>query len=138
MSTRPQFNPYIVIPNALAQPANTGSMAANIISAPTIVQKLSMISYQASWAGTTPVGTISVQLSNDFSLNADGSIHNAGTWTTMTFNYNGSPATSVPVTGNTGNGMIDIDATGAYAIRLVYTAGSGTGTLQVTIAAKVS
>ena len=84
MSTRPQFSPYIVIPNALASPANTGDMSSSITSAPTIVQKLSMISYQASWAGTTPVGTISVQLSNDFSLNADGTVHNAGTWTTMT------------------------------------------------------
>lgn len=138
MATRPQFNPYVVIPNARALPANSSLMTGNIISAPTIVQKLSMISYQAVWAGTAPVGTISIELSNNYALNVDGSVQNAGTWTTMTFLYNGSPVTSVPVSGNSGDGMIDIDATGAYAIRLIYTFTSGTGNLTVTIAAKVS
>lgn len=138
MATRPQFNPYIVIPNAAASPANTGSMAANIFSKPTIIQKLSMISYQAEWTGTTPIGAASVEVSNNYSLNPDGSVKNAGTWTTMTFQYNGTAVTSVPITGNAGNGFFDIDATGSYAMRFVYTATSGTGTLQVTINAKVA
>ncbi len=97
-----------------------------------------MISYQLVWAGTTPIGAASVEVSNDFSLNPDGTIKVAGTWTTMPFNLNGTTVTSIPITGNSGSGFIDIDATGAYAMRLVYTATSGVGTLAVTINAKVA
>jgi len=140
MSHRPQFDPYVVIPNASANPANTGSMAADIISAPTIIQKLSMVNYQAVWSGTSPVGTASVQVSNDYSLNPDGSVRNAGNWSTLPFldGSTGLVVSSVPVTGNSGNGVFDIDTIGGYALRFVYTAISGTGTLQVTISAKVS
>lgn len=124
MSSRPQFTPYSVITN--------GSMAGNITSAVTIVQKLSMISYDVSWVGTTPVGVMSVQVSNTYSQNADGTVRNAGNWTTLTLS---TPAT---VSGNTGNGFIDVDATGAFAMRLVYTRTSGTGTMNATISAKVA
>lgn len=138
MTYRPQVSPEIVIPNAAASPASTGSMATSINGAPTIVQKLSMISYQFLWSGTSPVGAVSVQFSNDFSLNSNGTVKNAGTWTTATLNYQGSPVTSIAISGNSGNGMIDIDATGVFAVRPVYTATSGVGTLQVTVCGKVS
>lgn len=124
MSSRPQFNPFPVITN--------GSMAGNIISAVTIVQKLSMISYDISWVGTAPVGAMSVQVSNSYSQNADGTVRNAGSWTTLVLS---APA---PVSGNTGNGFIDVDATGAFAIRLVYTRTSGTGVMNAIINAKVA
>lgn len=122
--SRPQFTPYPVILN--------GDMAGNITSAVTIIQKLSMISYDVSWIGSTPIGVMSVQVSNSYSQNADGTVRNAGNWTTLTL------STSAPVSGATGNGFIDIDATGAYAIRLVYTRTSGTGTMNAIIDAKVS
>lgn len=124
MSSRPQFNPYPVVVN--------GDMSASITSAVTIIQKLSQISYDISWSGSAPSGSISVQVSNTYSQNADGSVKNAGNWTSLTL------SSSTTVSGNTGSGFIDIDATGAYAIRLVYTPISGTGLLQATIAAKVS
>lgn len=130
MSSRPQFNPYSVITN--------GSMAGNLTSTPTIIQKLSMISYAFSWAGTAPVGTVSVQVSNDYELNPAGAVENAGTWNTLTVSYNGSSVTTIPVTGNSGSGLVDVVATGAYAIRAIYTAGSGTGVLQCVVAGKVS
>ena len=130
MSSRPQFSPESVITN--------GDMSGNLISLPTIIQKLSMISYGLSWAGSTPVGTVSVQVSNDYALDPSGVVKNAGTWNTITLQYNGITVTVVPVSGNTGNGFIDVDATAAYAMRLIYTAGSGTGSLQAIIAAKVS
>lgn len=132
------YGPQIVIPNALGSPANGNSMATNITSSPTIVQDMYAMSYSLSWTGTSPVGTVSVQGSNDFALNADGTVKTAGTWNTMTLNYGGSAVTTVPVTGNTGNGMIDIVATGIYAVRLIYTAGSGTGSLTVIMNAKDS
>lgn len=124
MSSRPQAGPFSVITN--------GDMSGNITSKPTIIQKLSMIGYDISWTGTAPVGTMSVQVSNTYSENADGTVRNAGNWTTLTLS---SPT---PVSGATGNGFIDVDATGAYAMRLVYTRTSGTGTMNATITAKVA
>lgn len=97
-----------------------------------------MISYGISWAGTSPVGTLSVQVSNDYSQNEAGGVADPGTWNTLTLDVAGTPTTSIPVSGNTGNGFIDILQTGAYAMRLVYTATSGTGLMQATIAAKVA
>lgn len=124
MSSRPQFNPYPVIAN--------GDMSTTLTSVVTIIQKLSEISYSYSWVGTAPVGNVTVQVSNDFSQNSDGTIRNAGTWNTLPLNA------STAVSGNTGVGFIDITATGAYAIRTIYTPTSGTGTLNAIIAAKVS
>ena len=124
MSRRPILKPYKVIDNV--------SMAGNIISAVTVVSQLTMISYDITWAGTTPVGVMSVELSNSYSLNVDGSVRNAGDWTTLTLSSTPS------VSGNTGHGFIDIDATGAYAMRLVYTRTSGTGVMNAVINAKVA
>lgn len=138
MSTRTNLRPQIVIPSPQGSPANGASMAGNITSAPTVMQSLSQCSYSLSWSGSTPVGTVSVECSNDFSLNPNGTVLNAGTWNIMTLNYGGSAVTTVPVSGNSGNGFIDILDTAAYAVRLIYTAGSGTGTLQVIFNGKVS
>jgi len=113
-------------------------MATSIISAPSIPKNLSMIGYSVSWTGATPVGAISVQVSNDLTLYPNGQINNPGTWSTMAFLYNGATVTSIPISGNTGNGFIDITRTAAYATRLVYTATSGTGTLQAIFNAKVA
>ena len=129
MSTRTNLRPQIVI--------NAGSMAGNLTSSPTILQSLTRVAYSIVWSGTSPVGTLSIQGSGDYSVDSTGTVLNAGTWTTMTFYVNGAAATSAPVTGNTGNGIIDI-STAVYAIRLVYTRASGTGTMTATINAKVS
>ena len=138
MSTRSNLRPQQVIPSPLANPANTGSMAANITSQPTILQSLSLISYGVSWTGTSPVGSLSVEASNDYALNPDGTVHNAGTWNTMTLQLNGASVTSIPVSGNSGSGLIDIDGTAAYALRLVYSAASGVGQLVAIVNGKVS
>lgn len=130
MSTREKLRPYSVI--------TSGNIAGSLTSSPTVIQGISMLSYSYSWTGSTPVGAISIQVSNDYALNPDGSVQNAGTWNTITFTLSGSSVTSAPVSGNTGNGFIDIDQSGAYAIRTVYTRTSGTGTLQAIICGKVS
>lgn len=129
MSTRPNIAPQPVITN--------GSMATNLTSKPTILLNLSMLAYQAKWTGTSPVGTVSLQGSEDYALNPDGTVANAGTWTTLTVTYNGSSVTTVPVTGNTGSGIVEV-TTSIFALRLIYTAGSGTGTLNVTMSSKVA
>ncbi len=129
MSTRTGLRPQVVI--------NAGSMASSLTSAVTILQSLTKVSYGLSWSGTSPVGTVSVQGSNDYALNAEGGVLNAGTWTSLTLNVNGTPSSTVAVTGNTGTGIVDLE-TGIYALRLIYTAGSGVGSLTVTINGKVS
>lgn len=130
MSTRTNLPPQIVI--------NAGNMAGNLTSAPTILRSLSKVAYQAVWTGTSPVGTVAVQGSSDYALNPNGTVENAGTWTTFTLqDSSGTPVQSLPVTGNTGSGIVDL-TTGINAIRFVYTAGSGTGSLTVTVNAKVA
>ena len=132
MADRPYNAPHQVITN--------GDMSqASITSQVTILQQKTLISYSYSWSGTSPVGTVAVQVSNDYVLSPDGkTVLNAGTWNALYLNYQGSGVLSIPVTGNTGNGFIDVDATAAYAIRTVYTKTSGTGTLQSFITAKVA
>lgn len=122
MSSRPILSPQFVITN--------GDMSGNLTSLVTIVQTNGKVSYDIAWSGT-PTGTFSVQVSNTYTQNADGSVRTAGNWTPITLS---SPTAAL---GSSGNGFIDIDATAAYAIRLMYTAASGTGTLNAVVAGKV-
>lgn len=130
MSSRTNLRPEPVM--------NASSMAADITSTPTILQSLTGVGYAVSWTGSTPIGTLSVQASNDYSLYPNGTVNNSGTWTTIYLNVNGTPSTTIAVSGNTGNGFIDIDKTMAYAIRLIYTRSSGTGSMTAVVNCKVS
>lgn len=122
MSSRPILAPFQVITN--------GAMSATITSAVTVIQTNSMLSYEVSWVGTAPVGVINVQVSNSYSKNADGTVRNAGSWTTLVLSATSS------VSGNSGTNFIDIDALGAYAVRLQYVPASGTGVMNAFIAGK--
>lgn len=131
MSSRPQIKKFPVIVNGdMSQPS--------VNSAVTIIQELTQVGYAYSWSGSSPVGTVEVQVSNDFAVDPSGAVSTAGTWTTITVEYNGSAVTTVPVSGNTGNGFINVSGIAAYAIRTVYRGASGTGTLQAIVAAKVA
>ena len=88
------------------------------------------MSYDISWAGSSPVGVMSIQVSNTYSENPDGSVNNPGKWTTVTLSSTPS------VSGNTGNGFIDLSQLGAYAVRLVFTFTSGTGLMNAVFNAK--
>jgi hypothetical protein len=123
MSSRPLMQPTLVIKN--------GDMTTTLTSAVTILTNISVISYTYSWAGSNPIGTVIVQASNDYTENAAGAPSNPGTWNTLPL------SASTMTSGNTGNGAIDIDITGFYAIRTVYTPTSGSGTLQATVKGKV-
>lgn len=131
MSYRPQIAPFSVI--------TSGDMSqTSLTSSVSIIQKISIVSYAYSWSGTSPVGTITVQVSNDYSLEPNGKVNNTGTWTGVYFYVAGSLAASISVSGNTGTAFLSIEGLGAYAIRTVYTKVSGTGTLQAVVAGKVS
>lgn len=124
MASRPIFTPYSVITN--------GDMSASITSAVTILTNLSKISYSCTWAGTTPVGAVTVQVSDDYSQNGQGTVLNAGTWNDLPL------SATCSVSGNTGNGGIDIASISFYAIRLVYTRASGIGTFNCLISGKAA
>jgi hypothetical protein len=133
MADRPFLAPsQVVAPVA-------GNMATTITSAPTVLKNLTVASYEIDWAsGSTPVGTIALQVSNTYALNPNGSVLNAGTWNTAFF-FNpatGTYVNSVAVTGNSGTGTIELES-GTYATRVVYTAASGSGTMTVTFVGKV-
>ena len=130
MSTRTNLRPQPVI--------TAGDMSTTLTSKPTILQSLSGCSYGYSWTGTSPVGALSVQVSDDYALEPTGTVLNAGTWTTLIVSQNGTPTSSVPISGNTGTAFIDITKTMAYAIRTIYTPVSGTGSLNATVNGKVS
>lgn len=123
MSSRPQIKPYSVITN--------GSMSGNLTSAVTVIDNTTLVSYSYSWSGSTPVGTITVEVSNDYALNEDGSLRTTGTW-------NAISGISAAVSGNTGSGFINLSNQAGYAIRTKYTRSSGSGTLQAKVVAKVS
>jgi len=128
MSSRPLLQPMIVIGG---NSGVSGNMASNITSLVTVISNQSMMSYEYTWSGTSPIGVVSVQVSNDYSQNADGTVNNPGNWSTL-------PLSATPaVTGNTGTGFIDIDSLAGYAIRTIYTATSGTGTMTATYKGKV-
>lgn len=131
MSTRPRIPPMQVITD--------GDMSAvSLTSEVTLLPSLSLGTYSFSWSGSTPVGTIALQISDDYSVDTQGNVKNAGTWNTVYVVLNGSTVVnSIPVSGNTGNGIVEW-STGAYAIRAIYTKGSGTGTLQSFVTAKVA
>lgn len=129
MSSRP-----LIAPNTLKPIINGASMAASITGPATIIQMLPGISYDIVWSGT-PTGSFAVQVSNTVTFNGDGSVNNAGSWTALpTSAFAGTYPTPA---GSAGNGFLDVVGTEAYAVRLVYTRISGTGTLTVVAAAKV-
>lgn len=131
MSTRSYSAPQQVITN--------GDMSDDITSMVTVLEQKTVASYQFSWAGTSPVGTVSIQVSNNYSLYPNGTVNNTGTWTTLTLNVDGSPVTTVDISGNAGDTLIDpIGPTAGYAIRAIYTSGSGVGTLQAFACFKVT
>lgn len=99
------------------------SMAVSIASLPVNLQFYVFFSIQALWTGT-PTGTLLVQISND-----DPNIVTPLNWST----YTGS---SQSLTGSAGDFMWNFFPTGYNWARLIYTASSGSGTLNARVAAK--
>lgn len=130
MSTRSHLKPNPVIVN--------GDMSGNLTANPTLLQALTIGAYQFSWSGVAPIGNILFQLSNDYSLDSTGKVSNPGTWTTMYVwdPFNSKFINQIPVSGNSGDGLVDFE-TGANAVRCIYVATSGTGTMLAIISSKV-
>lgn len=114
------------------------SLGATFTTVPTVLQSISGVNYSVSWSGTTPVGTITIEASDDYVPDTDGSPNSSGTWNPVPLMINGVYGTTIAVSGNTGKGMIDIYGIAAYAVRFVYTRSSGTGTMNVVVTGKVA
>lgn len=94
-----------------------GDMSGSITSASQVLTQMEVCSIQASWSGSSPVGTLKLQASNDNVIFSD---------------YTGS---SQSVSGN-GNFLWNIGPVGFNYIRVVYTFTSGTGALKITVSGK--
>lgn len=113
---------------------NDGNMASDITSSPSMLLERAGCSFQIVWSGTSPVGTVAIEGSNDANINSG---IDAGTWEPLPILYSGASVNSIPLSGNSGKGMIDMLITAIYAVRVKYTATSGTGTMTVTMMSKV-
>ncbi len=93
------------------------SMTGNITSPSTNILYTDRVGYQLSWAGT-PTGDFTVEVSNDETV-----------WVELTLSV------AVAAAGGADDAFIDVE-TAAKFVRLVYTVGSSTGTLQAHLTAK--
>lgn len=102
-----------------------GTAGANMSSTNTVTSTVSETQYMdnigiiVNWTGTSPVGTLAVQASNDQS-----------TWVSLDF------GSAISISGSSGSHNIDINQFPYTHIRSVYTNASGTGTLNSTITVK--
>ena len=102
-------------------------LSVNITSEIVSVKNLDNASIIVSWSGTSPVGTLAVQARN----NGNGDV-NPEPWYTLDM---GAPIT---ISGNSGTHQLVFNLLPFTDLRLVYTATSGTGTLDAVITSKVS
>lgn len=122
------------------QSITSGDMsAASLTSAITNIQFLDNIGIQLNFSGS-PVGTFAAQISADYSQDAQGNVLVAGNWIPVTLTYwDGTmyvSGTSIPT--SVGSPIyLDLVELSAPWIRIVYTKGSGTGTLNTFITAKM-
>jgi hypothetical protein len=102
-----------------------GDMSASITSPVTTITWLDNVAVQLIWTGA-PVGTFAVQGCLDY----NAATHAPGTWVDIVL----SPAPAAA--GTASSALVDMNQLSFPYIRVVYTRASGTGTLNVYIAAK--
>lgn len=113
----------------LYQCITAASMTGNITSAITGIEYVDNVGLELDWTGT-PTGTFSVEVSISYAQDAQGNVTNAGAWNALTL----SPAPAAA--GAAGSYYIELNQLSATWIRVKYTAGSSTGTLNGYICAK--
>lgn len=118
---------------------NAGNMTGDLTSSVTSIQFLDNIGLQISWT-SSPVGTFSAQVSADYSPGgANNTTANSGHWTTLTLTYwdGAAQVTSTTIPTSVGSPIyLDLSLLSAPYIRLIYTAGSSSGTCTALITAK--
>lgn len=108
----------------------SGNMAsASITSSVVEIRNQDNVGIQLSWTGV-PVGTFAVQISINHAEDAQGNVTVAGDWVSLPL----SP--TIAAAGSADSAIIDLNQMSAAYVRVVYTKGSGTGTLNAYITAK--
>ncbi len=110
-----------------------------LTSSITAIEFLDNLSYQFDWT-SSPVGTFSVEISNNYNQDSQGNVLVTGTWVPVMLTYytGGVWVTSPTVSTSVGTPIyIDITQTSAPWIRCKYTNASGSGVLNVTISGKM-
>ncbi len=80
-------------------------------------------------SAASPTGTVAIQFADDCKVNADGSI-SGGTWAVD------AAAAAAPVVTANGAKIWNMSEIGHAFCRVAYTAGTGTGTLDITAVTK--
>ncbi len=99
-----------------------GTAGANLATAATTssiteTQYMDNIGIVLNWTGTSPVGVISIEVSNDQIV-----------WNALDFGQ------AIPISGNSGSHIIEITQLPFTYLKAVYTKTSGVGTLFASIA----
>ena len=105
---------------------DSADMSGNITSSTTDVINLDKASIYISWSGTSPVGTIVVEATNSDPVDSQS------VWREVNM------GATISVSGNSGSHDLIFTELPFRAIRLVYTATSGSGDLDATISAKTT
>ena len=99
---------------------DSGDISGTITSPATNTRQVDVASIAINWTGTSPVGVLTVEARNG----------EDDTWSELDFGQ------AINITGNTGEHTILFNELHFEEIRLVYTATSGTGTLDAILLAK--
>jgi len=105
-----------------------GDMSATITSPVTNVMFLDNLIIQLNSAGS-PNGSYTVEFSADYSQDSQGNVINPGNWVVCTL----SPAAVITSAGSV---IIDFNQMPASYMKVVWTPTSGTGVLNMFVAAK--
>lgn len=114
---------------------------ATVTSAVTNILYMNTVAVQMNITGA-PVGAFAIQVSCDYSQDAEGNVTNAGNWVTVVtqsnplFWINGNNQT-LAITGPT-NIVVTLLSMPTPWMRVVYTKTSGTGAINAFITAKSS
>lgn len=101
-------------------------MSGNITGEATDVLFLDNVCYEAVWSGASPDGELIIEVTGD-NITETGVVP---TWIELDF---GAP---IPITGNSGNHLINVNQTPFRYIRPRYARSSGTGTLNIKLTSK--
>ncbi len=106
-----------------------GDMSGNITSNAVEVKLQDNVGVQLHWTGA-PTGVFSIQVSMDHREDIEGNVVVAGHWVSVILNP------SITASGSADDAYIDLNQLSAAYVRIVYTATSGTGTLDAFVNAK--
>jgi len=122
------------------QSITAGDMSlSSVTSAVTDIQFLDNVGIQLNWTGS-PVGDFAIQVSADYSQGLNGNVQSTGNWVPLTLTYftGGVFVTGTSIPTSVGSPIyLDLNQLSAPYIRVVYTKGSGTGSLDCFLTSKM-